>query len=213
MKFAMSYSCGKDSALAMHKLIKAGHTPVCLIVTVNKDAKRSWFHDADNTLLNKVSTATGIPLIMAQCSGEEYESAFEDALRQAKTLGAECAAFGDIDIDGHLEWNRSRCAAAGLEYTMPLWGMSRTDAVDELLSEGFTAHIKIVDKTFLDASFLGLALSDAVIERIATTGADICGENGEYHTFVSDGPIFKSPVHIEIGEVIDLGTHAVIDMR
>ena len=213
MKFAMSYSCGKDSALALHKLIQAGHTPVCIVVAVNKDAGRSWFHGAGDALLDKVSQALGLPLIAARCNGDEYQEAFETALRQAKSLGAECAAFGDIDIEGHLQWNRDRCVAADLECVMPLWGMARTDAVSELLSAGFTARIKSIDKQYLDASFLGEALSPAIIERIAATGADICGENGEYHTFVSDGPIFKHPVPIELGDVIDLGTHAVIDIR
>jgi len=213
MKFAMSYSCGKDSALALHKMIQSGHEPVCIIVTFNKDAGRSWFHGADDELLGEVSRALGLPLITARCSGEEYQSAFENALRQAKKLGAQCVAFGDIDIEGHLSWNRERCSAAELECLMPLWGMARADAVSELLAAGFTAHIKSIDKQYLDTSFLGEALSEPVIVRIAATGADICGENGEYHTFVSDGPIFRHAVPVEFGEIIDLGTHAVIDIK
>jgi len=212
MKFAMSYSCGKDSALALDKMIQGGHEPVCLVVTVNAAEGRSWFHGADDALLAKVSDALGIPLVTARCVGDEYNEAFETALSRASEMGAEACVFGDIDIEGHLEWNRSRCAAADLECIMPLWQMTRKAAVDELLAAGFTARVKCVDKAWLDASFLGEVLTDALLERIAATGADICGENGEYHTFVSDGPIFRHPVTIDVGEVIDLGSHAVIDI-
>ena len=213
MKFAMSYSCGKDSALTLYKLIKAGNEPVCLIVTINEDAGRSWFHGVDERLLEKVSAALGLPLIAARCKGEEYNSAFESALRTAAELGAECCAFGDIDIEGHLDWNRERCAAAGLECLVPLWGITRETAVSELLEAGFEARIKCVDKRYLDSSFLGKALDRALIEEIRETGADICGENGEYHTFVCSGPIFREPVEITIGDIVDLDTHAAIDIR
>ena len=213
MKFAMSYSCGKDSALALYKMIQAGHKPVCFVVAFNKDAGRSWFHGADEQLLNKVAEALNLPLVTANSNGVDYEAAFDEALCQAKELGAQCIAFGDIDIEGHLEWNQARCNAAGLECAVPLWGMARKEAVRELLDAGFIARIKNVDKKQLDESFLGETLTDAVIRRIAATGADICGENGEYHTFVSDGPIFQYPVKIEIGEVIDLGDHAVVDIK
>ena len=213
VKFAMAYCCGKDSALALHKMVLGGNEPVCLVVTVNKNEGRSWFHGADDALLVKVSEALGIPLLAARCVGDEYNSAFETALTQAGEMGAEACVFGDIDIAGHLEWNRERCAAAGLECVMPLWGISREVAVTEMLDVGFTARVKCVDKAWLDTSFLGETLSEALIARIAATGADICGENGEYHTFVSGGPIFKHPVDISVGEVLDLGTHAVIDIR
>jgi len=213
IKFAMSYSCGKDSALALYKTIQAGHRPVCIVVAFNKEAGRSWFHGVEEALLEKVSQALELPLIIARSHGDDYTELFENALRQVKTLGAEACVFGDIDIEGHLEWNRERCAAAGLECIMPLWGMSRTAAVSELLDAGFAAIIKSIDKKYLDESFLGLTLDKNVIKRVAATGADICGENGEYHTFVYDGPVFRHPVQIKLGEVIDLGTHAVIDIR
>ena len=213
MKFAMSYSCGKDSAFALYKMKQAGHEPVCFIVAFNEKAGRSWFHGAQEQLLNKVAQALELPLITARSSSEDYEQEFEKALHQAKELGAQCAAFGDIDIEGHRQWNQVRCNTAGLECALPLWGVPRAEVVREMLDAGFVAHIKSVDKKYLDESFLGEALNDAIIRRIAATGADVCGENGEYHTFVSEGPIFRHPVQIELGEVIDLDTHAVIDIK
>ena len=98
MKFVMSYSCGKDSTLALHKLIKAGHEPVGLLVMVNKDMDRSWFHGADHRLLEKFSKALEIPLLLCPSGGDEYHLEFEKGLKRAMELGAEMAGFGDIDI-------------------------------------------------------------------------------------------------------------------
>ncbi len=212
MKFAMSYSFGKDSALALWRLLQAGHQPVCLIVTVNQQAGRSWFHGVDFTTIDRVSASLGIPCIKCLCQGDTYHTAFEQCLGQARHMGAEACAFGDININGHLEWNRSRCKAAGLECLLPLWQESREAVVYQLIDEGFQAVIKCVQTAFLDQSFLGLTLNRDVIKRIRATGADICGENGEYHTFVYGGPTFQKPVSIAIGEIIKFDSHSAIDI-
>ena len=213
MKFVISYSCGKDSALAFYKMKQAGHEPVCLIITVNEEAGRSWFHGVDYGLMDKVSKALGLPIITSVGKGDDYNSAFESSLEKAREMGAQCCVFGDIDIEGHLEWNKERCAAAGLECVMPLWGQGRERVVAQLFDAGFEAIIKCVNKEYLDNGFLGKTLSAGLVEKIRSTGADICGENGEYHTFVRNGPIFENPVPIELGEVVDFGSHAAIDIR
>lgn len=212
MKFAMLYSCGKDSALALHRMISEGHTPACLIVTFNKEADRSWFHGVTEDLLDAVSASLDIPVIRCICTGDTYESEVERCLTQAREQGAEAAAFGDIDIEDHRIWNQARCDAAGLECVLPLWQETRESLVAETINEGFKAVIKCVDLSCLDESFLGETLDTALVDRISATGADACGENGEYHTFVYDGPLFKTPIPLHIGEKINLNTHAVIDI-
>ena len=104
MKFAMSYSCGKDSTLALHKLSEQGHEPVCLIVMVNREAGRSWFHGASPDLLARYEAALGLPVIPCPSGGADYHLAFEAGLQRAKALGAEAACFGDIDIEGNRQW-------------------------------------------------------------------------------------------------------------
>ena len=106
MKFAMLYSCGKDSALAFHRMVTAGHVPVCLIITYNSAANRSWFHGITTDLLEAVENSMGIPVIRCICTGDTYESEVERCLTEARRRGAKAAVFGDIDIEDHLAWNR-----------------------------------------------------------------------------------------------------------
>jgi len=213
MKFAISYSCGKDSALALLRMKNDGHEPVCMITTINESAGRSWFHGVDYELLEDISDSLGIPLVKCLCDGDNYHTEFEKCLSAAAAMGAEACVFGDIDIDDHLEWNRKRCEAAGLECVLPLWKQSREALAYETVDTGIKAIIKCVQSDILDDSFLGETLTRELIGRISETGADICGENGEYHTLVYDGPVFQYPVKIKLADIIDFGTHSVIDIR
>jgi len=199
MKFAASYSGGKESALAVHRAIKQGHQPIALITTYNTDADRSHFHSLPEDVLKSVSEAVNIPLWMIKTNSEQYAKDFETALLKAKEQGAEACVFGDIDIEGHLKWCGERCENAGIKPLFPLQGESRKDVVREIIDNGFICNISIVNTKYLSDDFLGKQLTKDVAERIAAQGADICGENGEYHTFVSAGPIFKHPVNFMFG--------------
>ena len=213
MKFAISYSCGKDSALALLRMKNSGHEPVCMITTINEEAERSWFHGVDYELMRAVSDGLSIPLIMCLCNGDNYNIEFEKCLLSARNMGAEACVFGDIDIDSHLEWNTNRCEAAQIQCILPLWKESRETVVSETIDSGMKAIIKCVDLSVMDVSFLGETLTHELVRRILDTGADICGENGEYHTLVCDGPVFQHPIEIMLGEKLDFGTHSVIDIR
>ncbi|MFO8059996.1 MAG: diphthine--ammonia ligase [Bacillota bacterium] len=212
MRFVTSYSCGKDSALALHRMVQAGHQPIALLVMLNEEENRSWFHGVDRPLLEAVSDSLGIPLIECACTGEEYHTAMEEGLLTAANMGAEVAVFGDIDIEDHRKWATDRCASAGLRAACPLWRQDRLALTREVISAGFAAIIKCVDKSRTDPDLLGEILTDELIERIVAGGADACGEHGEYHTFVYDGPIFSHPLPIQMGRILDFGTHAAIDI-
>jgi len=212
MKFALSYSGGKDCALALYRMIKEGHTPVALITTVNIEQKRSWFHGIQTTLLDTVSDSLGIPLIACECVSDEYTQAYENGLKKARQMGAEACVFGDIDIDDHKQWNEERCEAAGLKCVMPLWKQDREALVRESIGAGFKAVIKIIQSDKMDESFLGKDLSIPLIEKIKAAGSDPCGENGEYHTFVYNGPVFKYPIPFKMGEIIDFEKHKAVDI-
>lgn len=200
MKFVTSYSGGKESALAVHRAMKQGHEPVALITTYNTDADRSHFHGLSEEILESVSKSLSIPIWLVKTSGEEYTANFEKALHKAKKQGAEACVFGDIDIEGHIEWCSERCENAGLEPLFPLKGESRKAVVYEFIDSGFVANITTVNTEYLSDEFVGQLLTREVADRIEAQGADICGEHGEYHTFVSAGPIFKHPVSFTLGE-------------
>ena len=211
--FVMSYSCGKDSTLALHKMVAAGHRPLALLVMVNEALGRSWFHGADGALLDKYERALGIPVLRVPSAGENYHLAMEAALREARTMGAELAAFGDIDLEGNRAWSEARCAHTGLEAAFPLWHAGRRENVLELLALGYRCVIKSIDSTRLPKSLLGRILDRETVAVLERWGVDVCGENGEYHTLAVDGPLFHTPVDYHLGEILDFGSHSVIDIQ
>ena len=209
-KFVASYSGGKDSTLAIYRAIKAGLEPLCLIITYNKDRNRSWFHGIPEGLLKNVSKSLNIPIWLVETSGEEYTKSFEKNLKKAKELGAEVCIFGDIDLEGHLKWCTDRCNQVGLEACFPLWKEERKKLVYEFLESGFVANFTVINTEKLSDRFLGMVMTKEICEEIEKEGADICGENGEYHTFVSDGPIFKEKVNFRLGEKITETTYSIL---
>ena len=213
MKFALSYSCGKESSLALHRLAAEGHEPVCLGTVVNAAQQRSYFHGADPAMLERYAEALGLPMILCPTDGSDYAEAFERGLERARELGAEAVGFGDIDIEENRSWEEERCAHRGLRPLFPLWGRPRLKVVEELLELGFVCIVKCVDTQRLPRTLLGKALTRQLIARIADCGADPCGENGEYHTLVTDGPPFVRPLPLRIGPVVELGRYAAADIR
>lgn len=193
-KFVMSFSGGKDSILALHRMIKKGYEPVALATTIKKNEDKSWTHGLNNNLLKKVSESLNIPILLAECNVEEYELIFEEVLSKAKDMGASICAFGDIDIELHRQWDQDRCDHTGLKAEFPLWQEDRESLVYEFIDSGFTTIIKNVNLNNMGEEFLGKKLTREVIEDIKLTGSDACGENGEYHTFVVDGPLFKNKI-------------------
>ena len=213
IKFAMSYSCGKDSALALHRMKELGHKPVALIITVNEEQCRSWFHGVDDELMDCISKALDIPLIKSRSKGEDYTEKLEQAMKSAKDMGAEAVVFGDIDIDDHFKWCSDRCENVGLKAVFPLWGEKRDALVQESIELKYSSYIKCIRKDVLSTDILGKRLTKETIDEIINSGVDACGENGEYHTLVIDGPIFKSKVDVVLESIIEWEKHAAIDIK
>lgn len=214
-KFVVSYSCGKDSTLSLYRMIKAGHNPVALLVTVDKKVLRSWFHGIPDKLLKDVSKSLDIPLVLVASNGKEnYGETFVDALKKIKEeMGAEACVFGDIDLMAHRTWCEDKCEKAGLEAIFPLWEEDREALTYEFIDSGFKTVIKNVKLSILGEEFLGEVLTKDVVERLKAAGSDACGENGEYHTFVFDGPLFKERINFETGDNILTETHGFLDIK
>lgn len=213
MKFVMSYSCGKDSTLALHHMISQGHEPVAMITMFNEESERSFFHGADKKMLEAYSNALNIPLLLTPSIGNEYHIEMEKSLRRAKEMGAEIACFGDIDIEANRAWCEERCMNAGLKAIFPLWHRDRIDNVYEIISLGYRCVIKSLRNTLLPRTLLGKVIDSAVINEMRNYGIDICGENGEYHTLVTDGPVFNKPLEFHTGEIIDFGEFSIITIQ
>ena len=208
----MSYSCGKDSTLAFHKMIEAGHEPVALIVMINEAVDRSYFHGADYKMLRQYEKALHLPLLLTPTTGEAYHRAMEESLKRAIEMGAEAICFGDIDIEDNRAWSEARCANVGVKAVFPLWNRSREENVHELVALGYKCLMKSINNTLLPKEFLGQIMDEKIIDKMKYYGIDICGENGEYHTLVMDGPVFQHPISYRTGEVLDFGAYSVVDV-
>ena len=216
--FVMSYSCGKDSTLALHKMLAAGHTPLALLVMFNPEAGRSYFHGADHALLARYAEALQIPLLPVDTAGETYHLSMEAALRRAKEQGAELVCFGDIDMENNRAWGEERCRNVGLEAVYPLWHHDRQENVRELLELGYRCLIKTLDRRVLPRHLLGRVMDRAMVEEMTACGVDVCGENGEFHTIAVDGPVFHRPIPYCVRQLLDLGAqvrfgHRVTGLR
>lgn len=212
MKFVMAFSGGKDSTLALHKMILEGHEPMGLLVMYNDAQNRSWFHGADYSLLHEIANSMEIPLNCCKTTDKNYTQEMEKALILAKESGAEACVFCDIDIADHKTWNEERCAVAGLKAILPLWNCQREAVVKEVLAAGYKCVLKCICHEKIPASFLGKVLNEMMIEKFRDFKIDLCGENGEYHTIVVDGPIFKYPVPYRLGKVINTPNATVIEI-
>lgn len=197
-KFVMSFSGGKDSILALNRMLKKGYKPVALLTTISEEHGKSWTHNLEYNMLKQVSSNIGLPLLVAECGVEGYEESFERALIKAKNMGATICAYGDIDIESHRKWDTDRCEAVGMKVDLPLWQESREELVYEFIDSGFCSVVTKVNLKHLGEEFLGKKLTRELVEKIKNAGADPCGEHGEYHTFVVDDSIFKKPVEYEV---------------
>ena len=170
---------------------------MALLTTVKKYSEETWTHGLTFDLLEQVSKSLELPIIYAQCDVSEYEDVFEEKLKEAKKMGATSVVYGDIDIEQHKKWGIVRAEHAGLDYEFPLWQEDREKLVHEVIDSGFKAVIKKVNLDYMSEDFLGKTLTKELIEKIKSKGVDPCGENGEYHTFVVDGPIFDYKIDIK----------------
>lgn len=168
-----------------------------MLTMLTESGRRSRSHGLSVDVLSHQAVALETRLITRATSWNDYEADFIDAARALKAEGFSAGVFGDIDLEGHREWVAKVCSIVGIEPELPLWQGDRRGLLREFISSGFHAIIVSVKDAALDQSFLGRTLTDETIEDLESAGVDICGEGGEYHTFVTDGPAFSKPVRFE----------------
>lgn len=211
--FACSFSGGKDSCLAIYRAIHAGGYAKKLITIFTGCGERSRSHGLHLSVVMAQSQAMNIPLLTRATSWNDYEKHFTDALASVKKEGVKHIVFGDIDLQEHRDWEERVCNGVGLHPFLPLWLEERRALLEEFLELGFCAMIIAVKENVLPTSLLGKTLSQTVIEEIESQGADACGEGGEYHTLVYDGPIFKSSLQLTYGEKALRNGYWFLDMH
>jgi uncharacterized protein (TIGR00290 family) len=189
--------------LALHRALDAGYRIGALLAMFDETGERSRSHAISPVLMRSQADALGIPLVMRSASWSDYEAVFTAQLREFASQGYTHGLFGDIDLQAHRDWEEKVCAAAGLQAVLPLWHEDRRALADEILRKGYRARVVCVDARWLDSSFCGVDYDADFIARLPA-GVDACGENGEFHTFVYDGPRFARAVAHQVTTVHDV---------
>jgi len=200
------WSGGKDSAMALHALRAAGDCRIAaLLTTITEGYDRISMHGVRRVVLERQAEALGLPLhpvlIPPQCINATYELRMKEALAQHFSQGVRRVAFGDIFLEDLRVYRENNLAQVDMTAIFPIWKRDTRELAREFVGNGFRAIAVCVDPRVLDASFAGREL-DASFFADLPSGVDPCGENGEFHTFVFDGPIFKSPIAVRVGEKV-----------
>jgi diphthine-ammonia ligase len=198
--FCCSWSGGKDSCLAFARAVAAGGRPALLVTMLTESGQRSRSHGLRREVLAAQAEGLGLPLATIATSWADYEASMIELLAQAKAAGCEAAVFGDIDIPRHREWEEMVCAAAGLGAVLPLWQHDRHELLREFWQLGYQCHIVAAREGVVDPALLGRLLDEPLARELCAAGIDACGENGEFHTLVTGGPLFRRPLPVAFGQ-------------
>ncbi|MFW6194358.1 MAG: diphthine--ammonia ligase [Halobacteriota archaeon] len=211
MKVFSSWSGGKESCLACYKAIEQGLDVSHLINFIDWQGK-SRSHGVRTDVIHAQSKALGVPLIQRRTTWEDYESNFKKVAGELKQENVQGGVFGDIDIQGHRDWVENVCAQVGIKSFLPLWGRGQEELMRELVDLGFKAVIIVLDKNAVNEDFLGQVVDKNFIGELEQRGISPCGESGEYHTLVVDGPIFDKRLVIEDSRKVAAGDRVMLDI-
>ena len=196
----VSWSGGKDSCLACYRAITDGMKVRYLANTVSEDGKRSCSHGMSAGVIKVQSQAMGIPLVQRRTKQNNYEAEFKDMLRAFKQEGIEGGVFGDIDFEEHRQWIERVCQDVAVTPHLPLWGENQNKVLKDFIDAGFESIIIATKADMIEKEWLGRRLDTDFISYLdelkKTKDVTPCGEAGEYHTLVVDGPLFKKRIEI-----------------
>jgi uncharacterized protein (TIGR00290 family) len=205
-KALFNWSSGKDSALALYKILKEDQFEITsLLTSINQEFKRISMHGVSVSLLEKQAESLGFPLIKMEIpkepSMEDYQKIMSETMSKIKSQGVTHSIFGDIFLEDLRTYREEQLQSIGMKAVFPLWKQNTSDLIYEFLDLGFKTIVTCVNETYLDKSFAGRIIDREFIKDLPEN-VDPCGENGEFHTFTFDGPIFKNPIEFEIGDTL-----------
>lgn len=212
MRIALCWSGGKDSALALHRLRAQGEAVRWLVNLFEQSSGRVRFHGVRAELVQAQAEAVGVELVQRPVTPAGFEEAFLQVLRELKGLGCRAVAFGNVHLHDVRAWYEERVRSAGLAPLEPLWGQDPAGLVREFLRLGYGAVVVSVDVARGKAEWVGAPLDEALVRAVQATGADPCGELGEYHTFTFRGPTFRYPVAFRWGLKLERDGHCFVDL-
>jgi uncharacterized protein (TIGR00290 family) len=206
-KALVAWSSGKDSAWTLHRLLQTTEVEVVgLLTTFNAAFDRVAMHAVRHSLVDAQAEAAGLPLravpLPWPCSNADYERIMGEVVRSAAADGIEAIAFGDLFLADIRAYRERQLTGTGIEPLFPLWEIPTDRLAREMIAGGLKARLTCIDPTKLPREFAGREFDLKLLEDLPE-GVDPCGENGEFHSFVYDGPMFRAPIAIESGEVVE----------
>jgi uncharacterized protein (TIGR00290 family) len=204
----MSWSTGKDSAFALDAARSSDIEVTALLTTVTDAYDRVSMHGVRRALLEAQAASVGLPLvevrIPAPCPNEVYEARMREAMVRAAAEGVRTVVFGDLHLRDIREYREQQLGAAGFTAEFPLWGQDTRQLAADMVASGLRAVVTCVDPRKVPRSLAGRSFDDALLAELsALPGVDPCGENGEFHTFVFAGGPLRTPVAVEVGDVVE----------
>ncbi|MGS3140254.1 ATP-binding protein [Aeromonas sanarellii] len=205
-KVLLSWSSGKDSAWALHRLRQDPAIEVVgLLTTLNQAFERVAMHGVRKSLLARQAQCVGLPLMTIDlpwpCSNEEYGRIMAGFIGEVVARGIRHMAFGDLFLEDVRAYRERQLAGTGITPLFPLWGSDTTELAQQMMAAGLRARVCTLDPKTLDMSLGGHEFDEALLAALPT-GVDPCGENGEFHTLAWDGPMFQRPLAIRVGETV-----------
>jgi len=204
-KIILSWSGGKDSTMALYELLRQGDYDITLLTTITDEYGRISMHGVREVLLEAQAEALGCPLekvyITPQSSNDEYETKMTEVMERYKKQGVTRVAFGDLFLEDIRKYREKNLEKLEMQAIFPLWGRDTRELAQSLVNLGFKAIITCVDTTILDGDLAGDFYDEDLLANLPEN-IDPCAENGEFHTFVFAGPIFKQAIDFSIGEKV-----------
>ena len=212
----LAWSSGKDSAWALHTVRQSSDLEiVALLTTVNRTHGRVAMHAVRESLLEAQAEAAGLPLVKvpipSPCPNEVYERAMGEAMAQARDEGVWHVVFGDLFLGDIRAYREKQLATCGMTPVFPVWGKDTRRLAEEMIAGGLSAYLTCVDPRKLDRSFAGRRF-DADLLAALPSSVDPCGENGEFHTFANEGPMFRRKIPVSLGDIVERDSFVFADL-
>lgn len=212
----LAWSSGKDSAWALHVMRqRADFEIVALLTTVNRTFERVAMHAVRESLLEMQAAAAGLPLVKVPipfpCPNATYELAMAQAMERARSEGVWHVVFGDLFLEDIRAYREKQLTSCGMTPIFPVWRRDTRQLAEEMLAEGLSAYLTCVDPRKLDRSFAGRRF-DAKLLADFPPEIDPCGENGEFHSFACEGPMFRQKIAVSVGEIVERDSFVFADL-
>ena len=211
MTYIASWSGGKDSCFACYRAILSGYDISYLVNFISKEYKRVSFHGTEAKLIQLQSEAIRIPLLQKETTWDGYENEFKDAVRGLIPNGVQGMVFGDVYLQEHKDWTERVCKELGIEAIEPLWEKDPEKILIEFVDAGFEAIIVSARSDLIEEKWIGRKVDRKFLRYLKNNNIDLCGENGEYHTFVTNGPLFKKKIEITKSKTITRNGYWFLD--